>query len=195
MCAGEGGSCGGSGRPGPAVPSDPAALPCPTRHGRSEGQFGASPRVALSPGGHSARCECRCRSSAVGAGRRKPLRRRKPRVNRLRAAPLRAALNSYPSTPSFSSFLKFFRRCQQWTRFPFFPEWGFSPTAGRCLVHFGGGNETTALSGAVRSFHSVLARETLSHGLTRGKKGEKLIEFIRFPTSLRDREKYSGKRH
>lgn len=62
------------------------------------------------------------------------------------------------------SFL-FFWRCQPWARSPFLPEWGFTLTAGRRWAHFGGGNETTALSLSVRSFHSALARQTLAQGL------------------------------
>lgn len=152
-----------------AVPSEPAApgasAPSPPATGAPRGEFGAARSVALSPGGCSAWCECRCRSSAVGAGRRKPLHRRKPRVNRLRAAPLRVPQNSLPPPlPLLFSFL-FFRRCQPWARSPFLPEWGFTPTAGRRWAHFDGGNETTALSLSVRSFHSALARQTLAQGL------------------------------
>lgn len=71
---------------------------------------------------------------------------------------------SSPPLPLLFSFL-FFRRCQPWARSPFLPEWGFTPTAGRRWAHFDGGNETTALSLSVRSFHSALARQTLAQGL------------------------------
>lgn len=121
--------CGGgrlgqpSGGRGQAVPSDPAAPGAP------RGELGASPAWPC------LWVDIR-RGASVGAGRRKPLHRRKPRVNPLRAAPLRGAQNSPPPTRSFFSILFFFPALPIVGTFPFLSGVGIYPNRRQVLGTF-----------------------------------------------------------